>query len=81
MNVTRNPTKAEVLALIKSGQVTKEEGLRLFKQATGAPNSEELRGTPRNSEEPPKGIAVVGISGRFPGAATVRVLWRNLVEG
>ena len=25
MNVTRNPTKAEVLALIKSGQVTKEE--------------------------------------------------------
>ena len=27
------------------------------------------------------GIAIVGMAGRFPGAATVQALWRNLVAG
>ncbi|MEK4852177.1 type I polyketide synthase [Paenibacillus sp. FSL H7-0756] len=29
----------------------------------------------------PEGIAIVGLSGRFPGAATARELWRNLRDG
>jgi amino acid adenylation domain-containing protein len=33
------------------------------------------------SDEPYSGIAIVGIAGRFPGAATVEELWANLVAG
>ncbi|AZS14157.1 beta-ketoacyl synthase N-terminal-like domain-containing protein [Paenibacillus lutimineralis] len=29
----------------------------------------------------PEGIAIIGISGRFPGASTTRELWRNLRDG
>ena len=28
-----------------------------------------------------KGIAIVGMAGRFPGAPTVKDFWRNLTEG
>ena len=28
-----------------------------------------------------KGIAIVGLAGRFPGAPTVKDFWRNLTEG
>jgi acyl transferase domain-containing protein len=33
------------------------------------------------STEPPEGIAVVGLAGRFPGARNVEEFWRNLCEG
>ncbi|WP_316173153.1 non-ribosomal peptide synthetase, partial [Bradyrhizobium sp. SZCCHNRI2049] len=32
-------------------------------------------------EEVPEPIAIIGMSGRFPGAADVGAFWRNLVEG
>ena len=28
-----------------------------------------------------KGIAIIGLAGRFPGAANIRELWENLQEG
>jgi acyl transferase domain-containing protein/glutamate-1-semialdehyde aminotransferase len=31
--------------------------------------------------DPEQGVAVVGMVGRFPGAPTVRALWKNLVAG
>jgi len=34
-----------------------------------------------NSQSAPEGIAIIGMSGRFPGAGNVDRFWRNLVEG
>ena len=33
------------------------------------------------TKHPEKGIAIVGLAGRFPGASTVKDFWRNLTEG
>ncbi|HSG39181.1 MAG TPA: beta-ketoacyl synthase N-terminal-like domain-containing protein, partial [Thermoanaerobaculia bacterium] len=30
---------------------------------------------------PAQGIAVIGMSGRFPGAGTLEGFWRNLIDG
>jgi acyl transferase domain-containing protein len=35
----------------------------------------------RNSIPAPEGIAIVGMSGRFPGAGNVDQFWQNLVQG
>ena len=33
------------------------------------------------SEEQHEGIAIIGMAGRFPGAASVEELWANLIAG
>lgn len=33
------------------------------------------------AQEPLDGIAIIGMAGRFPGAATVAALWQNLCDG
>jgi acyl transferase domain-containing protein len=35
----------------------------------------------QNLTPPPEGIAVIGMSGRFPGASNVEQFWQNLVAG
>jgi len=35
----------------------------------------------RTNNSAPEGIAIVGMSGRFPGANSVEQLWQNLMEG
>ena len=34
-----------------------------------------------NVQPPPNSVAIIGMSGRFPGAPDIPTLWRNLVEG
>jgi acyl transferase domain-containing protein len=36
---------------------------------------------PSSTTHPPDGIAIVGLSGRFPGAPDVRTFWQNLCAG
>lgn len=35
----------------------------------------------KNRETELEGVAIIGMAGRFPGAADVRAFWRNLVDG
>src|SRR6516162_2092173 len=35
----------------------------------------------RTNSTAPEGIAIVGMSGRFPGANSVQQLWHNLMQG
>src|SRR5262249_40865807 len=46
--------------------------------APSRPGSRSARPYGGGSSVEPSGIAVVGMSGRFPGAADVEALWRNL---
>ncbi len=34
-----------------------------------------------NVQPPPNSVAIIGMSGRFPGAPDIPTLWRNLIEG
>ena len=34
-----------------------------------------------DSNFPPHAIAIVGLAGRFPGAADLNQFWRNLLDG
>jgi acyl transferase domain-containing protein/aryl carrier-like protein len=59
----------------------------LFKHPTIAALARSVAGETREAARPTVArdenadIAVIGMSGRFPGAASVEALWRNLVEG
>ncbi|MFP5285759.1 MAG: beta-ketoacyl synthase N-terminal-like domain-containing protein, partial [Thermoanaerobaculia bacterium] len=59
----------------------------LFKHPTIAALARAVAGEAREAARPTVSrdesadIAVIGMSGRFPGAGSVEALWRNLVEG
>src|SRR6185312_7731553 len=53
-------------------------GLRLALQRQSATTARELAGSDSRSREP---IAVIGMSGRYAKASTVRELWESLAQG
>jgi acyl transferase domain-containing protein/acyl carrier protein/SAM-dependent methyltransferase len=65
-------TKKDILLMIESGEISPEEGARLF---AGAGQKPERTGA-RND-----GIAVVGMAGRFADARDIRQFWENLTSG
>ncbi|MER6405749.1 SDR family NAD(P)-dependent oxidoreductase [Streptomyces viridosporus] len=49
--------------------------------AAGTPDADHGVGTPRNEDQDDDAIAVIGMSGRFPGADNPSELWSLLAEG
>ncbi|HEY0946763.1 MAG TPA: SDR family NAD(P)-dependent oxidoreductase, partial [Opitutaceae bacterium] len=81
-------TKKDILNWVKSRQISPEIGLQLLKGATPVPNgaaASAATGTfTARGQVPRQGaidIAVIGVSGRYPGAGDVREFWRNLAAG
>ncbi|HEX3130887.1 MAG TPA: SDR family NAD(P)-dependent oxidoreductase, partial [Thermoanaerobaculia bacterium] len=82
-----------LIGLQVAAELRKEFGvelapLALFETPTPAGLAKALRGEER--PEPPRraaarpaagGVAIVGMAGRFPGAANVDELWQNLLDG
>ncbi len=66
----------DILQMVKDNKITPAE-------ARG--NIEEIKtnpGTPsKDTLSDAKGVAVIGMSGRFPGAANLEEYWSNLMEG
>ncbi len=66
----------DILQMVKDNKITPAEARRNIEEIktnAGAPSRETL------SEA--KGVAVIGISGRFPGAANLEEYWSNLRDG
>ncbi|RMH16882.1 MAG: amino acid adenylation domain-containing protein [Acidobacteria bacterium] len=53
---------------------------RYLGRSTAAPQAEPLR-LRRRPQRDEQGIAIIGMAGRFPGAADVETLWHNLERG
>ncbi|MEJ8302654.1 type I polyketide synthase [Saccharibacillus sacchari] len=67
--------KKHLLEMVHSKQLSAEEGLKFYKS---------LQHISVSPEEPIKAdnrIAIIGLSGRFPGASDVESYWRNLEKG
>lgn len=65
-------TQKDILRMIQSGEISPEEGTRLFAAA-----GNKRRRFHSNSD----GIAVVGMAGRFSDARDIRRFWENLTAG
>jgi acyl transferase domain-containing protein len=73
-------TRKDIIGWVRSRQISPDIGLQLLKGAASA----ETQASPADSPASRTGaleIAVVGLSGRYPGAADVRQFWRNLADG
>jgi polyketide synthase PksM len=84
----QNLETREILSLVRSGKMQPQEAARLLRQNKsqgGAFNTiDQLRqnasGTPLPKRKP-MDIAIVGMSGRYPGASNTRELWQSLQKG
>jgi acyl transferase domain-containing protein len=66
----------DILQMVKDNKITPAEArgnIEEIKTNPGAPSQETLSDA--------KGVAVIGMSGRFPGAANLEEYWNNLMEG
>lgn len=66
--------RKEILLKIKSNEISIEEGVQQIK-ALGKPMAEKIVSYEESD------IAIIGISGRFPGASNVEMFWDNLKNG
>ncbi|MEQ7053638.1 type I polyketide synthase [Paenibacillaceae sp. P-4] len=66
--------KKQILQMVRNQELTAEAGLKLYKIL----QADEFLTQSRISDE---GIAVIGISGRFPEADNVHEYWTNLASG
>lgn len=77
--------KRKLLELVRNGAITPQEaasklrGFSVTNQATTTQNVKVQAAT--NIESSNQGIAVIGISGRFPGAKNLEEFWENLKGG
>ncbi|MCL9781788.1 SDR family NAD(P)-dependent oxidoreductase [Vibrio sp. S4M6] len=75
--MTHHITTNDILALVKGGHVSPMQGMDLLHLVTSSEKSDT--NTQVNSTN--SDIAVIGMSGRFPGANDVDGFWENLKEG
>ncbi|MEJ8307085.1 polyketide synthase [Saccharibacillus sacchari] len=75
-----NDIRRIILEEIRSEQLTPEEGYELLSAFSEAHHAlPETNDSPKSDIS--KDIAVIGISGRFPGAPNINDLWENLIHG
>ena len=80
-------TRREILEAVQTGKISPEAAYaRIAALGTGGTaggadpaNRTERKDRSHGAED--EGIAVIGMAGRFPGAANVGEYWRNLCEG
>ena len=65
-------SRPRILGLIQRKLITAETGAILLK---------ELDQSPRSAQTVRDAVAVIGMSGRFPGARNLEELWGNLAAG
>ncbi|MCT4598827.1 MAG: SDR family NAD(P)-dependent oxidoreductase [Vallitalea sp.] len=75
INILRN----EILQLVKKRIISPEEGKRRLKELNS--NISNIQDTEKITSVKQEGIAIIGISGRFPGADYLWEYWDNLKEG
>ncbi|MRN51868.1 type I polyketide synthase [Paenibacillus monticola] len=81
-----NEESANIRELIRSKQVSDEEGFKLYQKLIARTKSTAVSGksksqAPVDNNSNEKDIAIVGLSGVFPSAGDVEQLWEKLVNG
>nr|ASA76643.1 polyketide synthase [Pyxidicoccus sp. MCy9557] len=71
--------RRDILARLARREISREEAMRLLKEAP-VPAAPVSAPAPRASSGP-RDIAIIGMSGQFPGAKDLSRFWENLVEG
>lgn len=84
-------SKADILERVRSRQLTPEEGLKLYLELDRRPRESAYPAADTRAETPSvpvrevaadsAGIAVIGMSGRIPGARNLQEMWTFLSEG
>ena len=80
----KTSTRRDILEAVRAGEMTPEDAFaRIAALAASKPKPAPTPGAAPAPlvEDTADGIAVIGMAGRFPGAADVGEYWRNLLEG
>jgi acyl transferase domain-containing protein/enoyl-CoA hydratase/carnithine racemase/acyl carrier protein len=82
--------KFEILQKIKNQEISQSEGLKLIEKLYNNRVAENISSTVKNvsgfadkniSNLADTSIAVIGMSGKFPGASNINEFWENLIQG
>lgn len=71
----------EILTMINNREITPEAGMKMIKNFTLRENEAKEQKNQKGHKETTKGVAVIGMSGIFPGADNIIDFWNNLVNG